>query len=170
MSVTLALTCPSLLKALTSSKRDTSLPRGLLIAKYGMSQIFIHAISQLEVEGDKGVLHLCLFLFFFVLSKPYSSWLQIFRLFHVVHILLSPHLVFSRCCQEDGPHQHYSLQSFPSQGSHCFPTYPRFKRHTSDHTRAYAHMLAYALKTAEPPSLMRKCTQMKAPASSLVEN
>lgn len=80
---------------------------------------------------------------FFPLSKTYCSLLQIFRPFHVVCILPSPHLVLSGCCRREGPHQHYFLQSFPSQGSHCLPT------HSPSNDTPWitlTHMLTYTWK------------------------
>lgn len=106
-------------KALTSSKlRHVSAP-GLLIAKYGMS---IHVIFRLKDERDMRIFMSSSFFFFsspflFLLSKTCTNWLQIFRPFHVVRIPPSPHLVFFGCCRLEGPHQHYSLQSCPSQES-----------------------------------------------------
>ncbi|KAI9543925.1 hypothetical protein NQZ68_004973 [Dissostichus eleginoides] len=41
-----------------------------------------------------------------------------------VGILLWYHLVLSGCFHREGLHQHYSPHSFPSQGSHFFPTHP----------------------------------------------
>lgn len=157
MSVTQALTCPSLLKALTSSKWDTVLPWGLLIVKYGMSHIFIHAISRFEGERDKGVLHLCL------LSKTYSSWLQSFRPFHVVGILPSPHLALSGCCRRDGPHQHYSLQSIPSQGSHCFLAHSA-SNDTPQITRAHMLTCAHTLGNCKTSALDAKLHTNESPS------
>lgn len=75
MSMTLALTCPSSLKAPTSSKRSINC-RG-----WKWRQISLRAVSRLEEGGDEGVFHLCLLLPFVFLSKMYPSWLQVFRPF-----------------------------------------------------------------------------------------
>lgn len=117
--------CPGLITLSLTAKHwhhqnwDTFLPRGLLIAKYGMS---IHVIFRLKDERDMRIFMSSSFFFFsspflFLLSKTCTNWLQIFRPFHVVRIPPSPHLVFFGCCRLEGPHQHYSVQSCPSQES-----------------------------------------------------
>lgn len=131
MSMTSALTCLSFLRALTSSEWDRFLPWGLLTAKYGMRNILLHAVSRLKRGRRQGSLTSLSFPFC-LLSKTYSSWLQIFRPFHVVSYPAVSSLGI--IWQREGPHQDYSLQSFPSQGSRCFLTYlasngtPRIRR------------------------------------------
>lgn len=161
--MTLALTCPSLLKALTSSKWDTFLPRRLLIAKYGMSHIFIHAISRFEEEGDEGVLHLCLFLFFCLLSKTYSRWLQVFRPFHVLRILLSPHLVLSGCCRREDHISTILFTAFPHRGATSSPTHSA-SNDTPQITRTHMLTCAHTLPNGRTSILDAKVHTNESPS------
>lgn len=105
-------------KALTSSKmRHVSAP-GVINC-----QVWYEHPCHFQIKRKKRHENFYIFVlffpspFFFLLSKTCTNWLQIFRPFHVVRIPPSPHLVFFGCCRLEGPHQHYSLQSCPSQGS-----------------------------------------------------
>lgn len=179
MSMTSALTCLSFLRALTSSEWDKFPPWGLLTVKYGMRKISAPCCFQIKRGGkeDVGVLHPATPPFpFCLLSKTYSSWLQIFRPFHVVSYLAasSPGIIWQ--LSERRTTSGLFSSELPLTGEPLLPRTLGFKRRTSDQTRTCAHCshgpvhFEAAAAAAEAPSLMRKCRQMKAPASSSVEN
>lgn len=107
-------------KALTSSKlRHVSAP-GVVNCQVWYEHPCHFQIKRRKRHENFYVFVLFFFFsspFLFLLSKTCTNWLQIFRPFHVVRIPPSPHLVFFGCCRLEGPHQHYSLQSCPSQES-----------------------------------------------------
>lgn len=145
MSVVLALTCPSL-QTTDIIKIGHISASGVINRQVRYEPFSSVTFSDLKKKEKKGrhdnfyIFVFFLSFFFFFLSKTYSSWLQIFRPFHVVRIPLSSHLVVSGCCRIEGPHQQYCLQSYPLTREPTLPHALGFKRHTSDHTRAYAHI------------------------------
>jgi len=143
MSVTLALTCPSFLKALTSSKWDTFRSLGLLIAKYGMSHISILAVSRLEAEGDEeGLQRLCLFYFpsFSCHQRCILAGCRPLRLFmSFVSCRLRTWQYLAVVRERDNISTILFTACLPSLGRLFFPLALLFKRHTSDHTPAHAH-------------------------------
>lgn len=128
----------------------------LFIAMYGMSRISMQAISRLEVEREGDVHLLSCLLSVIYDSFSLAAGFFFFRPFHLVGVLLWHHLVLSGCCHREGPHQHYSPHSFPSQGSPFFPTHPA-SNDTPQITRV--HMLRriqYTSKKQNRRSSMKK--------------
>lgn len=152
MSMTSALTCLSFLRALTSSEWDKFLPWGLLTAKYGMRNILLHAVSRLKRGRRQGSLTSLSFRFC-LLSKTYSSWLQIFRPFHVVSYPAISSLGIIWQLSERGTTSGLFSSELSLTGEPLLPHILGFKEHTSDQTRTCAHCSHGHIhfETAEPP-------------------
>lgn len=166
MSVTLALTCPSLLKTLTSSKWDTFLPRGLLIAKYGMSHIFFHAISRLEGEREHHIFALSFFSWY---QRHNLAGCRFLGLFHVVsYPAASSHWYYLAVLEVRDHISTILFRAFPHWGANA-------SSHAllqTTHLRSALHMLARAHSLSKQQRRHPRCESAHKckPQHPLVEN
>lgn len=105
-------------------------------------------------------------------TRLHLSFLAVLGPFILFHILTSPHQYYFTVAREWHHIRTVLFRCSPSQDSHCFliDLASKSTSRTSLTCTRCSHGHIAEWETAEPSFLMQKYTQMKAPASFLVEN